>query len=88
MLATLTTGLNLMRQLTEGVATLFFTATRYTPKYLDQFLMVLLATFTTGLIFARQLKRGEETLCFDQNYTLKPLVSIISQKEPCCEGCR
>ena len=28
------------------------------PKYLDQFLMVLLETFTTGLIFARQLKQG------------------------------
>ena len=27
------------------------------PKYLDQFLMILLATFTTGLIFVRQLKR-------------------------------
>ena len=28
------------------------------PKYLDQFLMILLETFTTGLIFARQSKQG------------------------------
>ena len=29
------------------------TRTTHTPKYLDQFLMVLLETFTIGLIFAR-----------------------------------
>ena len=40
-----------------------------TPKYLDQFVMVLNATFTTGLIFVRQSKQGAATLCFDQNYT-------------------
>ena len=45
------------------------------PKYLDQFLMVLLETFTIGLIFARQLKQGAATLCFNQNYT-----SVVSQK--------
>ena len=27
----------------------------HTPKYLDQFLMVLLVAFTTGLAFERQL---------------------------------
>ena len=41
----------------------------HTPKYLEQFLMVLLATFITGLIFARQLKQGVAILCFDCNYT-------------------
>ena len=40
-----------------------------TPKYLDQFLMVLHAIFTTGLIFVRQLKQGAATLCFNRNYT-------------------
>ena len=35
------------------------------PKYLEQFLMVLLETFTTGLIFARQSKQGVTTLCSD-----------------------
>ena len=37
--------------------------TPHTPKYLDQFLTVLLATFITGLIFARQSKEGIATLC-------------------------
>ena len=32
------------------------------PKYLDQFLMVLLETFTTGLIFVRQSKQGATTI--------------------------
>ena len=40
-----------------------------TPKYLDQFLMVLLTTFTTGLVFARQSKQRVATLRFDHNYT-------------------
>ena len=30
----------------------------HTPKYLDQFLMVLLASFTIGLVFVRQVKQG------------------------------
>ena len=30
--------------------------TRYSPKYLDQFLTVLLETFTTGLVFGKQNK--------------------------------
>ena len=42
----------------------------HNPKYLDQFLIVLLETFTTWLVFARQLKQGVTTLCSDQNYTL------------------
>ena len=42
------------------------TRTTHTPKYLDQFLMVLFETFTTGLGFARQSKQGAATLCFDQ----------------------
>ena len=37
-----------------------------TPKYLDQFLMVLHATFTTGMH------------SFDQNIGLLPLVSVVS----------
>ena len=41
----------------------------HNPKYLDQFLIVLLETFTTGLIFARQSKQGVTTLCFNHNYT-------------------
>ena len=41
----------------------------HTPKYLDQFLTVLLETFTTGIIFVRQLTQGPTTLCFDCNYT-------------------
>ena len=44
--------------------------TTHNPKYLDQFLTVLLKTFTTGLIFARQSKQGATTLCSDRNYTL------------------
>ena len=32
------------------------------PKYLDQFLTVLLATFTTGLVFMRLSKQGVATL--------------------------
>ena len=32
--------------------------TTHYPKYLDQFLTILLETFTTGLIFVRQLKQG------------------------------
>ena len=39
-----------------------------TPKYLDQFLMVLHATFTARLVFGRQLKQGA-ALCVDRNYT-------------------
>ena len=42
----------------------------HTPKYLDQFLTVLLATFTAGLIFVRHSKTRVATLCFDRNYTL------------------
>ena len=38
----------------------------YHPKYLDEFLTVLLETFTTGLVFARQLKQGVTTLCFNK----------------------
>ena len=41
------------------------------PKYLDQFLTVLLENFTTE----RQSKQGVTTLCFDQNYTL-PVVDL------------
>ena len=33
-----------------------------TPKYLDQFIIVLYRAFTTGLIFARQSKQGAATL--------------------------
>ena len=42
----------------------------HNPKYLDQFLMVLLETFITGLTFVRQSKQGAMTLCSDRNYTL------------------
>ena len=42
----------------------------HNPKYLDQFLTVLLETFTTGLVFVRQLKQGVTTLCSNHNYTL------------------
>ena len=35
--------------------------TTQSPKYLDQFLMVLHAIFTTGLIFVRQLKQEAES---------------------------
>ena len=34
----------------------------HNPKYLDQFLIVLLETFTTGLVFARQSKQRVLTL--------------------------
>ena len=40
----------------------------HNPKYLDQFLTVLLETFTTGL--ARQLKQGVTTLGSNRNYIL------------------
>ena len=40
------------------------------PKYLNQFLTVLLETFTTRLVFVRRSKQGAATLCSNQNYTL------------------
>ena len=36
--------------------------TTHYPKYLNQFLTVLLETFTTGLVFARRLKQGAADL--------------------------
>ena len=38
----------------------------HTPKYLDQFLMVLHATFIKGLIFVRQSQQGPATLWISQ----------------------
>ena len=32
----------------------------HNPKYLDQFLTVLLETYTTGLVFARQSKQDNQ----------------------------
>ena len=32
----------------------------HTPKYLDQFLMVLLETFTTELVFLDNQKKGQQ----------------------------
>ena len=32
----------------------------HNPKYLDQFLMVLLKTLTTGLVFVRQSKQTQQ----------------------------
>ena len=46
--------------------------TTNTPKYLHQFLTVLLAIFTTGPIFARQSKQGvaRQLMCsFGRNVT-------------------
>ena len=54
-----------MRQLKPGSQPYVSTIITHNPKYLDQFLMVLLETFTTGLIFVTQLKQGVTTLCFD-----------------------
>ena len=42
--------------------------TTHYPKYLDQFLTVLLKTFTTGLVFVRQSKQGATTLCFEPTH--------------------
>ena len=60
---------------TRGYQPYVLIETTHYPKYLDQFLTVLLATFTTGLIFVRQL------MCsYGQNIGLQPLVLIVSQK--------
>ena len=54
---------------TKGSQPYVSTIITHNPKYLDQFLIVLLETFTTGLVFVRQSKQGVTTLCFDHNYT-------------------
>ena len=50
------------------------------PKYLDQFLMILLATFTTGLTFVRQLKQAVAILCIDQNYACLKNITLSGSK--------
>ena len=53
----------------KGSQPYVLTIITHNPKYLDQFLIVLLETFTTGLVVARQSKQGVTTLCFKHNYT-------------------
>ena len=62
-------GLFLVIQSKQGSQPYVLSIITHNPKYLDQFLIVLLETFTTGLVFVRQLKQGITTLCFDHNYT-------------------
>ena len=52
----------------------------HNPKYLDQFLTVLLETFTTVLVFAELVKIFRIMCSFDQNIGLLPLVLIVLQK--------
>ena len=57
-------------------ATYVLTIITHNPKYLDQFLTVLLETFT-GLVFARQSKQGVTTLCSNRNYSVGEVKSLV-----------
>ena len=48
----------------------------HTPKYLDQFLMVLLVNFTTRLAFVRQVNQGVATICI-LTEELQTLLNIL-----------
>ena len=50
LLKTLTTGLVFVRQSKQTQQPYVLMETTHYPKYLDQFLTVLLKTFTTGLV--------------------------------------